>query len=202
MSEAIGYDFKICLADSMESTHLNWLDEEYKKSFSFNGKMIRIERVEDLERQKNGIDALVYFEDGMVFTIQEKKVTKKYYHILLELESYDKFTGKSNRPGWLYTRQSDFLAYSQNVPKLDYKMLYIFPFALLKSAWQRNENTWRKLADDRKDGFRYTDADNYKYNRYSYTTRCIAIPPDKLVNAIRLLAYYTPICGKVAGGDD
>ncbi len=197
MSEVQSYDFKSCLRDSMEPSYLKWLDEEYKKSFSFNGKLIHIERVDDNEMQKNGIDALIYFDDGMVFTVQEKKSPKKYDNILLELEDYDKYSDEHIRDGWLYTRQSDFLAYSRYVPEKDYKVLYIFPFAIVKSAWQRNEKHWKDKACKRKEGFQFTYADNVRNGQYQYTTKCIAIPTNELINSVRLLSYYTPICGKV-----
>lgn len=146
---------------SLEERENDLFDSLYYRIFP---NISEIEFVEDLKRQKKGIDKVIRFHSGNEFTIDEKKRRKDYGDILLELWS----VLERRVRGWLYTCQCDYIVYAV-IPS---KKAYLLPAILLKRAWFENKGRWLEKYD-------ICDADNR-----TYTTRNIAVPTEILLEAI------------------
>jgi hypothetical protein len=154
-------DFKTDLQYSLDQRECDMFDTFYKRAFP---GLIDIELVEDMERQRKGIDKVLHFGSGYAVTIDEKKRRTDYGDILLEL--WSKYEDKKR--GWLYYSQCDYIVYAV----MPSKTAYLLPVFLLKKAWQTNKGQWLqnyKTKASRNDG---------------YTTMNIPIPTDVLMDGI------------------
>jgi len=171
------HSFKRNLEYSNRKEKRDFFDLQYKSMFPL---LKEVEVVSDQERQKYGIDVVLHFKDGMKFTFQEKTRTKNYNDILLELYHIDHFYGNKTF-GWLYGRQSDFIAYDSNQ-----EAFYIFPFAPLKMAWEIHKDQWLKIYGP------LIKAPNQNYDTYS-----IPIPVDIIFESIKNYLFFTSLCGSI-----
>jgi len=154
-------DFDVDLQYSLDQRENELFDSFYYRIFP---GLRRIKLVEDLDLQKKGIDKILYFKDGRILTIDEKKRRKDYGDILLEIWSI----WEQRKPGWLYTCQSDYIVYAI----MSSKKVYLLPVLLLKRAWIMNGKNWIKSYDI------------ISANNKTYTTKSIAIPTNVLLEAI------------------
>lgn len=105
------------------------------------------------ESQYNGVDRIIYLENGKTLTIDEKIRSKDYDDILLEFISND----KKNTPGWMEKDLSiDYLAYAF----LPSKTAYLFDWRMLKLAWSLYNQAW-------KDNYKIAKAENQHYVTHS-----------------------------------
>jgi len=154
-------DFKTDLEYSLEVRESEFIDLFYMRVFPL---LDRIEVVTDLDRQKLGIDKVLWFANGDKVTIDEKRRRTDWGDVLLELWSnYERRTW-----GWLFTMHSDYIVYIV-VPS---KTVLLLPVLLLRCAWKCNGKRWRKI---------YPIKDAYNPG---YKTRNIFIPTQILLDAI------------------
>lgn len=123
--------------------------------------------------QYNGVDRIIYLENGKTLTIDEKVRSKDYDDILLEFISND----QKNTPGWIEKDLSiDYLAYAF----LPSKTAYLFDWRMLALAWAQNKEAW-------KDNYKIAKAENLHYTTHSV---CVPIREIRLrcanVSIIRL----------------
>lgn len=123
--------------------------------------------------QYNGVDRIIYLENGKTLTIDEKIRSKNYDDILLEFISND----KKNTPGWMEKDLAiDYLAYAF----LPSKTAYLFDWRMLKLAWASYKQAW-------KDNYKIAKAENEHYFTHSV---CVPIRELRLrcsnVSIIRL----------------
>lgn len=154
-------DFQFDLQYSLEERDNKFFDDFYYRNFP---SLIFIEFINDIERQRKGIDKILHFKSGRTVTIDEKKRRTDYGDILLEIWS----VLERKIRGWLYTCQAEYLVYAI-MPSLK---AYILPTILLKRAWLTNQYDWL---------LKYPEA---KAENDTYITLSICIPPDILLNAI------------------
>ena len=125
-------DFSTDLEYSLENNSDEEIDGKYYKAFPH---LIRIEKVIDKERQMQGIDKILIFENGHRINVDEKKRRKDYGDILLEEYSdYDK-----KKIGWLgREKHTDYITYIVEPSK----KIYFLPFILLQKVWRENYMDW------------------------------------------------------------
>lgn len=142
-------------------------NEDFNKFYyaTFQVKLIElVEYQKSKEEQFKGIDKKLHLQNGKVITVEEKCRRKDYGDILLELISND----RTNRKGWIYTCQSEYLTYFVEPSR----KVYLFPVEILKLAWEHNKEDWEKK-------YRKVSADNK-----TYKSVCICIPAEVLKEAI------------------
>jgi len=161
-------DFDIDLKYSLEARENELFDTFYYRVFS---NLRDIELVMDKERQRKGIDKILYFNNGKQVSIDEKKRRKDYGDILLELWS----VWEEKKKGWLLTAQCDYIVYAV----MPSKKVYLLPTLLLGKAWEKNKGTWVEKAKDKNNGFYIVKALNKRYSTIS-----IAIPTEILLSSI------------------
>lgn len=159
MGEPIINDFHADLEYSMDDELFNTF---YKNQFA-GLKQIKAEH--SMEKQFKGIDKTLIFHSGYQVTIDEKKRRVDYGDILLELIS----NKATNRRGWLYTAQCDYIAYAV-VPA---KVIYFLPTTLLKMVWYENSKEWEGK-------YKKVEAINN-----GYVTISIPIPTSILLNTLK-----------------
>lgn len=131
-------------------------DEVYKKAFKNMTNHMRGKK-EYCASQINGVDRIIYLENGKTITIDEKVRTKLYSDILLEYISND----KHNTPGWMEKDLSiDYLAYAF----LPNSTVYLFDWRMLKRAWDQWKDEWKKI-------YKIARAENL-----GYTTISVCVP--------------------------
>jgi len=97
IGEGLYDQFKPDLEYSLSLRDNDIFDKFYYRVFP---ELEHIGFVDDLDIQKKGIDKLLYFKNGSVVTIDEKK-RGGLWDILLELRSW----AEMDTPGWLFTSQ-------------------------------------------------------------------------------------------------
>lgn len=166
-------DFNKDLQYSLEHKEDRSLNDFYKRTF------LEVKEIETMDfknhaaEQLKGIDKKIYFNNGQVITIDEKKRKKDYGDIYLEL------TGNSERrkKGWLYTCNCDYIVYYIPINK----KVYLLPTLLLKAAWKKYKSQWIN-------NHRMIHSRTRAGNKY-YTTVGIAIPNEIIFAAIQEQAY-------------
>lgn len=139
-------------------------NEVYKKAFP---NLINHMRGADYAcvSQSNGIDRVIFLDNGKVLTIDEKIRAKFYPDIALEFISND----KTNAPGWIEKDLSiDYLAYAF----IDKKQAFLFDWNMLKRAWAYWKEDW-------KERYFIAKAPNKHYNTLS-----VCVPIDVLIMAV------------------
>ncbi len=154
-------DFKTDLQYSFDTRESEMFDLFYRRVFPDIGN---IEFVEDMERQRKGIDKVIHFNSGYKITIDEKKRRKDYGDILLEIWSQY----ENNKRGWLYYSQCDYIVYAV----MPSKKVYLLPVLLLKKVWHDNGKQWQETYGERP-----------SYNK-GYTTINVPVPTDILLDSI------------------
>ncbi|NLJ80250.1 MAG: hypothetical protein GX335_04420 [Firmicutes bacterium] len=154
-------DFQLDLEYSLNERENEMFDRFYYRAFP---GLARVEFVEDMERQRKGIDKVLHFKSGYKISIDEKKRRKDYGDILLELWS----VWEQRKRGWLYTCKCDYIVYAV----MPARKLYLLPTLLLKRAWIKNRKLWSK-------SYPGVVAQNK-----GYITKSIAIPTSVLLRGI------------------
>lgn len=155
-------DFGVDLQYSLDQEECELLDCFYHRAFP---SICRIELIEDLERQRRGMDKILHFNSGYQISLDEKKRRKDYGDILLETWSqYENL-----KRGWLYTAQCDYIVYAI----MPTQIVYLLPVLLLKKAWHNNKDLW------------LNNHEGVQSHNKNYTTINIAIPINVLMEAIQ-----------------
>ena len=157
-------DFKNDLQYSHKGN--NEINAFYYKHFS---DLKNIESKDDLKTQFKGIDKELQFNDGHIIKIEEKKRRKDWGDILLEIWSNE----ATQRKGWLYTSQSDYIVYIIEPSKKVF---------LLKTLALRQ---WAIQNQDYIDSLPHKNAIND-----GYITVNVAIPTEELLTALETTEYY------------
>jgi hypothetical protein len=158
------HDFKERLNYSLESSDEPFWEAVYKKAFP---SFTKIMTVNDLAKQKLGIDRVLYFGNGKEIYIDEKKREKVWPDILLEYISVD----RNNTPGWIEKDLvMDYLAYAF----MPTQRVYLFPWDMLRRAWLHYKEDWLKK-------YKIIEAKNNTYSTWS-----VAVPINVLKNAVGL----------------
>jgi hypothetical protein len=125
----------------------------------------RVEIINDLSLQKEGIDKKLILKNGKIILIDEKKRRKNYGDILLEEYSdYDK-----KKVGWIgLNKQTDYIIYAI----MPSKKVYLIPFLLLQKAWKSNYHNWMRIYGRK-----------FAPNKY-YVTSNIPVPVNVLIEAL------------------
>lgn len=120
--------------------------------------------VTDIDRQKKGIDHVVYLTGRRELLVDVKTREKWYDDILLEVWS----AKEQNSPGWL--RRPLHCHYIAYATPSQGKVLMV-PFQQMRLAYEKNKHAWGKLAGVANSGVREVRAKNV-----GYTTVSVAVP--------------------------
>jgi len=156
-------DFHRDLEWSLNASDCELLDEFYHRAFPH---LERIEVVEDLSLQRQGIDKRLVLDNGKAVLVDEKLRRKDYGDILLEEYS----VWEQKKVGWLGRHKAtDYIVYAI----MPSGKVYLLPFLLLQKAWLKHYSVWlerygRKRAVN--DG---------------YVTTNIPVPTAEVLGAIR-----------------
>jgi len=165
------YDFKECLERSHAYSEQPWWESVYRQAFPSFQSMQCV--IKDGWAQRGGIDRVVFLNSGKTILVDEKVLEKQWPHIALERWSDQ----RRKRPGWVQKDLAcDFIAYAFAPTQ----RCYMLPFQTLRRTWVRNGKQWIAKAWKREDGFREILADNS-----TYTTECIGVPIQTLLDAVR-----------------
>ncbi len=122
------------LAWSLAGGHELFWSAVYQKAFP---NLQHLELCDDLTKQKQGVDRVLYLSNGNVLYVDEKKRGRIYSDILLEVLSNE----ERNTPGWIEKDLTmDYLAYGF----LPNKRCYLFPWPILRRAWLQFGDTWKR----------------------------------------------------------
>jgi len=160
------HDFNERLNYSLEASDEPFWEAIYKKAFP---TMTNLTAIDDLSKQKLGIDRIIYFDNGKKLYIDEKKREKVYPDILLEYISVD----HNNTPGWIEKDLAiDYLAYAF----MPSKCVYLYPWDMLRRAWLHYRKSWLRK-------YKLIEAKNEGYSTWS-----VAVPIEILQNAVSTAA--------------
>lgn len=158
------HDFKERLNYSLEASDEIFWKEVYKKAFH---TMTNLMTVDDLNKQKLGIDRIIYLDNGKEIYIDEKKREEVWTDILLEYISVD----YNNTPGWIEKDLAiDYLAYAF----MPIQRVYLYPWDMLRRAWIHYGAEWLKK-------YKHIEAKNESYSTWS-----VAVPIKVLQKAVSL----------------
>lgn len=156
-------NFNTDLLYSLESNFDKTINEAYYHAFPH---LVKINEVEDKERQMLGIDKELVFKNGNTVYVDEKKRRTDYGDILLE--EYSNFETK--RVGWLgKDKYTDYVVYVI----MPSKKVYFLPFLLLQKVWLENYHEWLI-----KYGRKFADNGTYK-------TSSIPVPTEELLSNLK-----------------
>jgi len=156
-------DFKKDNSYSLDKKIIEKLDKFYQSIFN-KRKLIKIERVYDILRQKKGIDVILHFQDGSNISIDEKIRRSAYYDFLIEIYSDE----KNKKPGWTFKDQCDYIVYFYE----PINRILLIPMHLLWLYVMKN-------ADKIKKNYKEIRAENDMYTTFSY-----AIPLKEFIKDI------------------
>ena len=140
-------------------------NEVYSKAFPNITNLMRGKK-EKCNSQNNGVDRIIYLENGKIITIEEKVRTETYNDIALEYISND----TTGSPGWIEKDLSiDYLSYAF----LPTKTVYLFDWRMLKRAWNGNKQEWLN---------KYFIA---KAPNEYYTTHSVCVPINELLESCK-----------------
>lgn len=140
--------------DDLRYSHQDEMFTKFYKTM-WPGLLEKIEDVEDLKRQKQGIDKVLFFKTGHTVNIDEKKRRKKWNDFLIEIWSdYD-----NRKPGWIHHTHTDYVAYGFE----ETNEIYLIPFLQLQVWFRKNEKSLER--------FKFIPAHNK-----NYTSMNIAVP--------------------------
>jgi hypothetical protein len=170
MKLAAHHSFKAQLAWSEAQSDEPFWDAVYRKAFP--NLVSHVTGPGDYDSQRQGVDRVLVLSNNRLLRIDEKKRSANYPDILLEYVSVD-VTGAL---GWIEKDLSiDYLAYAF-MPALK---VYLLPWILLRKAWKENREAWMSKAEERREGFRVVQAQNFGYSTWS-----LAVPIPNLYSAI------------------
>lgn len=133
MTVAIARDFHSDNGYSLDSSGEAFWLAVYKKAFH---NLLSQELCTDLDKQRQGVDRVLYLANGNVLYVDEKKRAREYEDILLEYTS----ALERNTPGWIVKDLTiDYLAYGF----MQSKRCYLFPWPMLQRAWMGYGESWK-----------------------------------------------------------
>lgn len=133
------HDFHERLAWSEAASHEPFWDAVYREAFpNLVGHMLLRG---DTASQRQGNDRLLHLANGKTIYVDEKKRDRwDDSDILLEYEHEYHDKRRPSIPGWIEKDLSiDYLAYAF----IPLKRVYLFPWPLLRLAWQQHKYEWR-----------------------------------------------------------
>lgn len=158
-------NFNDCLKVSENSGLESFWDQIYRKAFPNITNHMRGQS-NKCNSQNNGVDRIIYLENGKTLTIEEKVRTATWDDVALEYISND----IKKTDGWiekdLYV---DYLAYAF-IPT---KIVYLFDWRMLKIAWKENKEHWLNT-------YYIAKAPNEYYTTYS-----VCVPIDILYESCK-----------------
>ena len=114
------------------------LDRIYLNYFQNVTGISHIERIDEMTRQRAGIDTIVTLNSGETIRTQEKYRTREFTgDFLIEYCSVFK-KGICEKPGWIYTIDADYL-FAVYAPS---QLVKIYPVVQLKIAFSNNKEKW------------------------------------------------------------
>ena len=131
-----GYDFDEQLKKSKE--YEGSMNTIYRNYFQNVAGIKQIERVDDMCRQRGGVDALITLDSGEHIVAQEKRRYIEFKgDFLIEYCSVWR-DGDCKSPGWIYTIDADYIftVYEKS------SLVKIYPVVQLKIAWDTNCHKW------------------------------------------------------------
>jgi len=150
------------------------LDRIYQNYFFNVSDITRIERINNMNRQRAGIDTIVTLSSGEEIKTQEKWRKRKFTNdFLIEYCSVYQ-DHKCKKPGWIYTCDADYIFAVYEFSDL----VKIYPVVQLKLAWTNNFETWIQK-------YRIPPAPNWEYD-----TLNVAVPCEILENEIRRVMRF------------
>lgn len=164
------HDFRADLRYSLAGRDEDFWQAVYERAFP-NLRETRL--CEDLRWQRQGVDRLLYLNNGRILAVDEKKRRRDYGDILLEHVSND----ATGAPGWMEKDLAiDWLAYAF----MESQRVYLINWYLLRRAWGHYGAEWLALGAAQRDGFRLVVAHNE-----GYATHSVAVPIPALTRALR-----------------
>lgn len=156
------HDFHKQLDFSLLASHEPFWNAVYAKAFP---TMVDLKTVDDMAKQRIGIDRVIYLKNGKEILIDEKKRTEVWQDILLEYISVD----TTGAPGWIEKDLAiDYIAYAF----MPIQTVYLYPWDFLKRAWNHYKEEWLPK-------YQHVPAYNNGYVTYS-----LAVPIKVLQNAV------------------
>lgn len=151
---------------SLESGEEAFWAAVYKKAF-YN--LRSQELCTNREKQRQGIDRILYLSNGAVLHVDEKKRREDYPDVLLEYTS----CLERDTPGWIEKDLTiDYLAYAF----MPSKRCFLFPWHMLRRAWLKYGEHW-------KGEHRYVKAKT-RVGNDEYHTVSVAVPTGVLLKAV------------------
>lgn len=131
---------------------------------------VSVQICEDLALHAKGVDYTITLYSGKALFIKREVRTTSWQDVLLETVSVD----STGAPGWIVKEDmlTDYLLYIFTGMRA-----YLYPWELLKIAWTKNSDTWRK---------RYGIVETTNKN---YTTLSVPVPLTVLSKAIQTAAF-------------
>jgi len=170
MTAPLARDFHADMSWSLKGGDETFWLAVYGKAFA---NLQAAELCEDLHKQKQGIDRLLYLSNGKVLSVDEKKRDAVYNDILLEVASNEEY----NTPGWMEKDLAiDYLAYAF----MPIQRCYLFPWPMLRRAWLQLGAKWREQYKPVRAGTRVGNA--------VYHTVSVPVPIDVLRRAVSTAA--------------
>lgn len=189
-------EFRTNLASSKRCSALPFWREVYSSAFP---DMVEMRLVEDLTKQRLGVDREIVLRNGKVLDVDEKVRWKDYGDIALEVNHEhvavdtpcsSSLVRASDSPrdaaGWAFlSLRTDFLAYAI-LPRYE---AWLFPFQSLQRALEQNIDDWMTRALAKRDGFQWKGAPNP-----TWITWNLIVPRLLLLDAVRdaMLVRWTP----------
>lgn len=150
------------------------LDSIYRTYFQNVSGVSRIERIDEMTRQRAGIDTIVTLNSGETIKTQEKWRTREFTgDFLIEYCSVSR-NGNCEKPGWIYSIDSDYI-FAVYAPS---QLVKIYPVVQLKIAWSNNKDCWIST-------HRIIRAQNP-----NYITLSVAVPTDTLEHEITKVMQF------------
>jgi hypothetical protein len=130
------YDFDEQLKKSKE--YEGCMDGIYKKYFNNVSSIKTISRVDEMNRQRAGVDTIITLNSNEYVVVQEKRRYRKFEgDFLIEYCSVWQ-DEESKALGWIYTIDADYIftVYEKS------SMVKVYPVVQLKLAWFSNSHKW------------------------------------------------------------
>ena len=118
-----------------QSNHSLSLDDRIKIYNNCFGEIKKIEKIQNIEAQKRGIDFKVENRIGKFFYVEEKVRLRRYPDFLIEYLS----NAEKRRRGWVYKIMAQYLIYI-SIPEREYRCMSA---PAINALWRRYGRTWK-----------------------------------------------------------
>ena len=176
---AIGHEFQESLARGEDARNDPYWEAFFRKYFE---NLYHIEKVHDIEEQRQGVDWRLWLTNGKVITIDAKARFKNYGDIALEYEH--RYPSGQCKPGWMDKDLGiDYIAYGI----MPTRTCYLWNWPLLRRSWLHYKEEWIHKGELETEGFRLIPAVNKdKSGKYIYTSWSVAVPMETLQRKIKV----------------